>query len=182
MALVVGAGLFVRTFASLARAPLGFDPRPLLVTEIEMPPDASDPAARMALFNRFRDAAAAVPGVSSVAMSTAHAHQRRRMERLCGCAGRPERERPSAAALGERDRAGWIETYGMHLRAGRDFDARDRAGQPPAMIVNESFVRRRLGDGVVAVGAVGRTVVGEVEGPSTKRSYADRRRRQRRRL
>jgi predicted permease len=37
---------------------------------------------------------------------------------------------------------GWFGTYGIPLRAGRDFDSHDTVGAQPVVIVNEAFVRR----------------------------------------
>jgi hypothetical protein len=37
---------------------------------------------------------------------------------------------------------GWFESYGIPIKAGRDFDDRDDAAGPREMIVNEAFVRR----------------------------------------
>ena len=48
---------------------------------------------------------------------------------------------------------GWFATYGTRLIAGRDFEARDDAG-PPVAIVNEAFARHFFG----ARRAVGRRV------------------------
>jgi hypothetical protein len=36
---------------------------------------------------------------------------------------------------------GWFTAYGTTVRAGRDFTARDTAGSPPVVIVNDAFVR-----------------------------------------
>ena len=38
-ALIVGAGLFVRTFASLTTTPLGFDPSNLLIVRVDAAPE-----------------------------------------------------------------------------------------------------------------------------------------------
>jgi predicted permease len=48
---------------------------------------------------------------------------------------------------------GFFAAYGTALRAGRDFDPRDRAGAPNVVIVNEAFVRKYL-DGGYPVGQV----------------------------
>ena len=62
LALVVAAGLFLRTFASLNQLPLGFVPEPLLVAELNLQASGGPPEERAARVERLREATAAVPG------------------------------------------------------------------------------------------------------------------------
>jgi hypothetical protein len=56
--LVVAAGLFVRTFLSLSGRPLGFQTGPVLVVGIDASTALPDPAARIPVYERTRDAVA----------------------------------------------------------------------------------------------------------------------------
>ena len=58
----------------------------------------------------------------------------------------------------------WFRTFGTRILAGRDFDARDRAGAPAVVIVNEAFARKYF-EGATPVG---RTLV-EGAGPADRR-------------
>jgi putative ABC transport system permease protein len=69
LVLVVAAGLFLRTFASLNQFPLGFVPEPLIVVELNLQARGGPPEERGARVERLRDAAA-VPGVRSAAVSS----------------------------------------------------------------------------------------------------------------
>ena len=69
LVLVVAAGLFVRTFASLATRDLGFERNPVLIASINPLPARLESGARFELFRRALDTAAAVPGVESAALS-----------------------------------------------------------------------------------------------------------------
>ena len=148
LVLVVAAGLFLRTFASLNRLPLGFVPDPLLVVALDLQAGGGPPEARRARVERLRDAAAAVPGVRSASVSA--------VRLLTGggwstgiigigdgpmvrlrAAGRPSLWLNATTP-------GWFETMGMPLRSGRDFTAADRVGGSPVAIVNEAFVRHYL--------------------------------------
>ena len=146
-ALVVAAGLFLHTFASLNRLPLGFVPEPLVVAELNLQAGGGRTEERPARVERLRDATAAVSGVRSAAVSSV---------RLLTGGG------TSTGMIGIGDRAmarvrpplwlntttpGWFATMGIPLRSGRDFEAGDRAGGPPVAIVNETFVRRFLPGG-----------------------------------
>jgi putative ABC transport system permease protein len=142
--LVVAAGLFLRTFASLNQLPLGFVPEPLLVGELNLQASGEPPQERDARVERLRDATAAVPGVRSAAVSSV---------RLLTGGGWAS----GGVAIGDRPMSpsrpllwlngttpGWFETMGIPLRNGRDFGAGDRLGSRLVAIVNEAFVRRYL--------------------------------------
>jgi len=142
--LVVAAGLFLRTFASLNQLPLGFVPEPLLVAELNLQASGEPSETRRARVERLRDAAAAVPGVRSAAVAST---------RLLTGGGWAV----GGVAIGDGPRSpsrpllwlnaatpGWFETMGIPLRSGRDFESGDRVGSRPVAIVNEAFVRRYL--------------------------------------
>jgi putative ABC transport system permease protein len=144
LVLVVGAGLFLRTFASLNQLPLGFVPKPLLVAELNLQASGGPPEERRGRVERLRDAAAAVPGVRSASVSA---------ERLLAGGGWASgmvgigdgpisRSRPSLWL--NATTPGWFETMGTPLLIGRDFEAGDRLGDRPVAIVNEAFVRQYL--------------------------------------
>ena len=146
--LVVAAGLFLRTFASLNQLPLGFVPEPLLVVELNLQANGGPPEERGARVERLRDAAAAVPGVRSASVSairlltgggwaTGHGRRRRWTYGTPEVHGRPPLWLNATTP-------GWFETMGTPLRSRRDFNAADRVGSRPVAIVNEAFVRQYL--------------------------------------
>src|SRR5262245_28424792 len=69
--LVVAAALFLRTFRNLTHLDLGFDPDRVLVVTIDAQRAPIPSAQRIAVFERAREAVAAVPGVQSAALSYA---------------------------------------------------------------------------------------------------------------
>ena len=159
--LVVGAGLFLRSFTALAYRDLGFDRDRLLIAVIDARRTSVPPAGLAALHERAREAAAAVAGVESAAIS---------MATPLGNAGvRFTREItvPGSAAFGTHEATvfttpvspGWFRTFGTRLIAGRDFNAGDRAGSARVAIVNEAFARRYLD----RANPLGRTLVEVVE-------------------
>ena len=144
LVLVVAAGLFLRTFASLNQLPLGFVPEPLLVAELNLQASGGPPEERGARVERLRDAAAAVPGVRSASVSAIRLLTGGGWSSgLVGVGDGPiSRSRP--ALWLNATTPGWFETMGIPLRSGRDFEAGDRVGSRPVAIVNEAFVRRYL--------------------------------------
>ncbi len=145
--LVVAAGLFLRTFASLNQLPLGFVPEPLLVMELNLQASGGPPEARGARVERLREAAAAVPGVRSASVSSHRVLTGAGSGWSSGMIGIGDGEisrigRPSLWL--NATTPGWFETMGIPLRSGRDFEAGDRGGSRLVAIVNEAFVRRFL--------------------------------------
>ena len=144
--LVVAAGLFLRTFASLNQLPLGFVPEPLLVAELNLQAGGGPLEARGARVERLREAAAAVPGVRSASVSSKRVLTGAGSGWSTGMVGVGDgpivRGRPSLWL--NATTPGWFDTMGIPLRSGRDFEAGDRVGSLPVAIVNEAFVRRYL--------------------------------------
>jgi putative ABC transport system permease protein len=144
LVLVVAAGLFLRTFASLNQLPLGFEPEPLLVVELNLRASGGPPEDRGACVERLRDAAAAVPGVRSASVSAIRPLAGANTGWSSGLVGIGYRPITQASVWLNATTPGWFETTGIPLRSGRDFEAGDRVGNRLAAIVNEAFVRRFL--------------------------------------
>lgn len=140
--LVVAAGLFMRTFASLATLDLGFERDPVLIATVNAQRVTMEAADRPAFYERLREAAATVPGVASVSASA--------VTPVGGSTWQFLVEIPGAPTLPERERIGHVnlvspdffKTLGTRVIAGRDFSAQDRRGAPDVVIVNEAFAKK----------------------------------------
>ena len=144
LVLVVAAGLFVRTFLLLTERPLGFEAGPVLVVGIDIGRATIDPAERVPLYDRARDAVRALPGVAEAALSLTTplgtGQFTPRMEMAGGPA--PETQGP---VWGNLVSPGWFGTFGTPLIAGRDLADRDRKGAPRVAVVNQAFARKLAG-------------------------------------
>jgi putative ABC transport system permease protein len=141
LALVVGAGLFVRTFATLTTTPLGFDPSKLLIVRVDATPEAVTPENRVAFAERVAEAVAAAPGVARASLSRITPMSDGNTTfgvQLAGEAALPPGQR--IVWVNTID-PGWFETFGMRVVAGRDFAGSDTAGAEPVAVVNQAFVR-----------------------------------------
>ena len=142
LVLVVGAGLFMRTFASLVRVRLGFDPNPILVVNANAKRSAVAPEARLQMWERMRQAALALPGVRSAALQSITPMTNSEWDTLI--------DNPPGLSLAEKDRdvfvnaisRDWFATYGIPILAGRDFTAQDDASAPRAIVINETFAKK----------------------------------------
>ena len=151
-ALIVGAGLFVRTFATLATTPLGFDPSNLLIVRVDAAPEWVTPENKVAYAQRVAAAVAAAPGVARASFSRITPMSDGNTTSGVRLSGAPELPPGQGRVWMNFIEPGWFETYGMRLLAGRDFASTDSAGSEPVAVVNEAFARRFAG---------GRNVVGQ---------------------
>ena len=142
LVLVVGAGLFMRTFSTLSNVRLGFVPDPLLIVSVNAKRSTVDPSQRAALYERLREAAASVPGVKSAALQNITPLTNSSWDTLI--------ENPEGMSLPESERdvymnevsPGFFATYGTPIVAGRDFTARDTLTSPRVVLVNETFAKK----------------------------------------
>jgi len=140
--LIAGAGLFLRTFSTLANVRLGFEPEPLMIVDVNAKRSRIDQRDRPALYERLRMGAEAVPGVRSAALQTITPLTNSGWDTLI--------QNPEGLSLPERERdvhvnavsPGFFSTYGTPLVAGRDFTARDTLDAPRVVIVNETFAKK----------------------------------------
>jgi putative ABC transport system permease protein len=145
LVLVVGAGLFVRTFTSIARVRLGFNPDPILIVDMNGKRSAVSPGERPELWERMRQAALSVPGVRSAALQSITPMTFSGWNTLI--------ENPRGMSLSEDQRLvnvnavspDWFATHEIPFVAGRDFTPADRKGSPVAIIVNETLMKKYFG-------------------------------------
>ena len=151
--LVVGAGLFLRSFVALAYRDLGFDRDRVLVGVVNAPRDRVPAEGSAARYERVREAAAGVPGVESAALSLATplGNAGVRFTPDIGVPGNAALAGTTARILATPVSPGWFRTYGTRVVAGRDFNENDRSGASNVVIVNEAFARAYFG-GVLPLG------------------------------
>jgi len=142
VALLVGAGLLIRSMWTLQNVDPGFDPRNLLTMQVSVsgPAYRSD-AQRNEFFRRALEAIRALPGVTTAASSSIVPMGGGNTSIEVVIEGRAA---DAAGILPSADwrvvTAGFFRTLGVPLR-GRDFDDRDVEGNPTA-IVSEEMARR----------------------------------------
>jgi putative ABC transport system permease protein len=142
LVLIVGAGLFLRTFAALNATPLGFAAGGLTVATVNLPAAVSEPAARRDLVDRIDAAMTSAPGVRAASLSVIAPITGSGWNDQIGSADGP----PTAAKRTWVNAVTpeWFRTMGIRQISGRGFDRGDRLGAPPVTIVNETFARRFL--------------------------------------
>jgi len=151
MALLVTAGLFVRSLANLNNERLGLVAERVVTFGVAPGRNGYDGPRAAALFARLERDLAALPGVSGV--TTAAVGLLRGDESANNVRAEGYRPAPGENVDAYRNFVGpgFFRTLGTPLRAGREFGEADRAGAPRVAVVNEAFARR-FGFGRAAVG------------------------------
>jgi predicted permease len=144
LVLVVGAGLFIRTFATLATLNVGFDRDRVLLVRLDVPQTSAEPSQRAAVYERIAATVRGVPGVAHAALSEVTPVSGTITDVYVEAENAPRLAPPQNVSYRNVITPDWFATYGTRLVAGRDFDDRDRMSSPPVAIVNETFVRKFL--------------------------------------
>lgn len=144
VALLIGAGLLLRSFAKLQDVELGFKPENLLTMRINLPRNRySGHQESWAFYTRLLRETKALPGVQDAALTSSVP-----LSGLGNTAGQVQIPGRAAAPDGSQPSAAWRvvspgywHTLGIPLR-GRDFDERDGPESQPVTIISEAMARR----------------------------------------
>jgi predicted permease len=125
---------------------VGFEPDRVLVVSVDVKKGTPTEESRRLFYERMTEAVAAAPGVESAAVSLAMPGG--------NSAWTPWIELSDGTALPQgpngvyanRVTAGWFQTMGTRVLAGREFDVTDRIGSGRVAVVNQAFAERFLKD------------------------------------
>jgi putative ABC transport system permease protein len=142
--LLFGCVLLARSFEALENAPLGFNPRGVLITDIYLPESkyGTIPQCK-AFFDSLMAKVAALPGVKSVGLTDALPFSLGDNEGFAGpfgVVGQPEPDkghRPRTTL--EMISSEYFHTLGIPILEGRGFDAADFRGGNRVVIVNRTL-------------------------------------------
>ena len=142
LALLVGAGLFLKTLANLRGVDVGFNPEQVLLFQLDSTRSGYDLDESVALYARIGDRVRALPGVRSVTMaqtallgggvwmSTVHVE---------GQTGAGQVTHMMTVA------PGFFDTMEIPLLAGRGFAPRDDADAPRVAVINAAAAAELFG-------------------------------------
>ena len=155
-ALLVAAGLLLRSFVELSRVDLGFSTERILVATTSLPAPAPEQQRQATMFYRdLIDRVRQMPGVRQAA------GVRTMLFADGGSSSGYTIDGNPTPPLGSRPIAqiqvvtpGFFDTVNMRIRRGRDFSAGDEYGRPQVAIVNERLAHDAFGTG----DAIGRTI------------------------
>ena len=160
MALLVAAGLFVRSLLNVSRVELGVTTENLITFGISPELNGYTPERSRALFERVEDELAALPGVTSVAASLVPLMSGNNWGSSVSVQGFDAGPDTDNHSNYNEVGPGYFSTVGIPLLAGRDFTRADVIGSGKVAIVNEAFARK-FGLGRDAVGKYMSNSVGD---------------------
>ena len=143
LVLVLGAGLLMRTFVSIMRVDLGFEPARLAVLSVAFPPGGYSTAAeRQRFYDESLQRIRSVPGVDAVAATTGIPPFETAMTGV---------ELPGQARVGDARTAvrsitaDYFRTLGIPLTEGTGLSDLAVDEMPRQVVVNQTFVDQYLG-------------------------------------
>ncbi len=145
--LVTGAGLLLRTVDRLLATAPGFDADQALSLQVVATGRRYGSVAEVAqLFQQSLEAVRALPGVVDAAFTSQLPLSGDYDSYGVVFESRPAGDNGNArSALRYAVTPGWFRTMGIALVAGRVLGPDDRPDAPPAVLINESFAKRRFG-------------------------------------
>jgi predicted permease len=135
--LIVGAVL-LRALARADSVDFGFDPRNVHVLTVDLSLQRYADAQAAAFFQELEARSAALPGVSSAALTTVLPMGFEHAFTVVRVPGEAEYRQTGFGAVSH----GYFETMRIGIVAGRSFGPGDRPGALPAVIVNQEAARR----------------------------------------
>jgi predicted permease len=145
LVLLIGAALFVRSLRHAISFDPGFKVQNLLVASMETRGASLNKQQGQAFYQQTVERVGSLPGVQSVSLS--------RIAPLGGGGQRrgtqfegyqPQQNEDTETNTNIVD-LNFFNTMGIPIVTGRDFNAQDREGSPPVVIVNEEVARRYYG-------------------------------------
>jgi predicted permease len=141
--LVTAAGLLLRSFVSLRKVDLGFQPQNVVTFQLPLPKDLREPQRRTTFYREVGERIGRLPGVRKVGMIN-----------YLPLAGNvfgwgiliQGRETPAGAPAPQAEyrvvSGDLFSALSIRIKAGRELDEQDQADTLPVGIVNETMARR----------------------------------------
>jgi predicted permease len=169
IALLIGAGLMIRTMYALRHVPLGFRTDHLVLTSLTVPNDLyGDRNVATAVWQPLLEEILRLPGVKAAALTTVLPI--RHPVEMQTIVYATEWTHEDVSATVRAATPGLMQVLGVRMRSGRFFSEEDTSTSLPVAVVNQTFVNRYLGGGnasgkQIRFGRVPRaaTIVGVIE-------------------
>jgi putative ABC transport system permease protein len=142
LTLLVGAGLFIRTFTNLMSVDAGFDRNNVLLVDTNIHNAQVTEPARIPLYGQMLARIQALPGVVSAGQTWMRPLSGNEWNNNIEIQGRQLPNGVDPLTYLNWITPDYLATMRTRLISGRSFDARDSASSLPVAIVNQTFARR----------------------------------------
>ena len=144
VALLIGAGLLIRSFASVRGLNPGYRPDGVLTVRMDLPASKyGDPAPLSGFYRDVLERVEALPGVESAGFVSFLPLTNRGGSNGFRIEGRPAPEPGSSPDANYRlVTEDYFRTMGIPLKTGRLFDSGDHADAPWVLVINETMARQ----------------------------------------
>lgn len=141
LALLMGAGLMIRSFAQLENVNPGFNPRELLTFHMDLPDARYSTVQQVNFYHRLQENLQTLPGVRSVAQIFPLPLNGNQVGVGFLIEGRPVSPGNEPAADFRTVSPGYFQSMGIPLLKGREFWQTDSRDALPVVVVNEKFAQ-----------------------------------------
>jgi predicted permease len=142
--LVITAGLFIRSLASLTAVKPGFQSDHLLLAQIVLPQNRYPAGANVAFHQRMEQRIAEIPGVSSIAGAEAPYLSGEHLETRLLAQGEVADSRMDQTEPYNAVGIHFFETLGIPIVAGRGFTIDDTPASPKVAVINQRLAATRF--------------------------------------
>ena len=150
MALLVSAGLFIKSLSNVSRVTLGLDADDLVTFRVAPVLNGYSGTRSAQIFSRIESELGAIPGVRAVTAARVAVLAGNNWDNDVSVQGFPKTPDTDADGYFNAVGPGFFGAMGETMIAGRQFTASDALGAPRVAIVNESFTKKfKLGANAV---------------------------------
>jgi len=142
MALLVAAGLFIKSLTNISQIDLGLEAQNLVAFGVSPQLNGYEPARSLEFFARMEEDLAAIPGVTGVTASLVPILTGSNWGTDVAVQGFESGPDIDSNARLNQVAPTYFSTLGIPLLAGREFTLSDAEGAPKVAIVNEAFTRK----------------------------------------
>ena len=142
MALLVSAGLFIRSLANVSRVNLGVNVDNMVTFGVSPELNGYTPERSRILFEQLEEELASLPGVTGVTASLVPILSNSNWGNGVSVEGFKSGPDVDAGSQYNEVGAGYFRTMGVPLVAGREFTTADALGKAKVAIVNEAFAKK----------------------------------------
>ena len=142
MALLMCAGLFVKSLMNVSRVDLGLQIDSVVTFGVSPSLNGYEPARSKAFFERVEQEVGTVPGVTGVAAARVPLLAGNNWGNDVSVEGFERGPDTDAESRYNEINPGYFRTLGIPLMSGREFTAADILGSPKVAIVNEAFTKK----------------------------------------